>query len=62
MVCGNIFKVEEVSMKWMDRPSVTEMERGGVYEMEIEISSFPFCDTWSVHPFHIDQNSLKKIE
>ena len=23
----------------MDRPSVTEMERGGVYEMEIEISS-----------------------
>ena len=27
--------VEEVSMKWMDRPSVTEMERGGVYEMEI---------------------------
>ena len=21
-------------MKWMDRPSVTEMESGGVYEME----------------------------
>ena len=21
-------------MKWMDRPSVTEMERGGVYEMD----------------------------
>ena len=21
-------------MKWMDRPSVTKMERGGVYEME----------------------------
>ena len=53
-------KVEEVSMKWMDRPSVTEMERGGVNEMEIEISSIHFCDTWSVHPFHIDQNSLKK--
>ena len=26
--------LEEVSMKWMDRPSVTEMERGGVYEMD----------------------------
>ena len=26
--------VEEVSMKWMDRPCLTEMERGGVYEME----------------------------
>ena len=26
--------VEEVSMKWMDRPSVTEMERGGVYEID----------------------------
>ena len=39
-------------MKWMYRPSVTEMERGGVYEMEIEISSIDFCDTWSVHPFH----------
>ena len=21
-------------MKWIDRPSVTEMDRGGVYEME----------------------------
>ena len=30
--------VEEVSMKWMDRPS----------------------DTWSVHPFHNDQNSSKQ--
>ena len=26
--------VEEVSMKWMDRPSVKEMNRGGVYEMD----------------------------
>ena len=26
--------VEEVSMKWMNRPSVTEMERGGVYEVD----------------------------
>ena len=26
--------VEEVSMKWIDRPSVTEMDRGGIYEME----------------------------
>ena len=25
--------VEEVLMKWMDKPSVTEMERGGVYKM-----------------------------
>ena len=39
-------------MKWMDRPSVTEMERGGVYEMEIEISYIDFCDTWSGFPFH----------
>ena len=52
--------VEEVSMKWMDGPSVKEMERRVVYEMEIEISSFHFSDTWSVHLFHIDQNSLKK--
>ena len=76
----------------MDRPCVTEMDRGGVYEMDrqtkwqkMEIpvkwikfnkicwtgtrmcyyilsislalpffgtSSFHFCDTWSVHPFH----------
>ena len=47
-------------MKWMDRPSVTEIERGGVYEMEIEISSIHICDTWSGNPFHIDQNSSKK--
>ena len=26
--------VEEVSMKWMDRPSVTEIDRGGVYDMD----------------------------
>ena len=26
--------LEEVSMKWMDRPSITEMERGGVCEMD----------------------------
>ena len=26
--------VEEVSMKWMDRPIVTEKDRGGVYEMD----------------------------
>ena len=44
-------------MKWMDRLSVTEMERGGVYEMEIEISSIHFCPTWSGYPFHIDRNS-----
>ena len=52
--------VEEVSMKWMDRPRVTEMEKGGVYEMEIEISSIHFCDTWSGYPFQIDRNSTKK--
>ena len=33
----------------MDIPSVTEMERGGVYEMEIEISSIHFCGIWSAH-------------
>ena len=42
--------VEEVSIKWMDKPSVTEMERGGVYEMKIEISSIHFCDTY-LHNF-----------
>ena len=26
-------KLEEVSMKWIDRQSVTEMEGGGDYEM-----------------------------
>ena len=26
--------VEEMSMRWMDRPSVVEMEREGVYEMD----------------------------
>ena len=25
--------IEEVSMKWLERPSVIEMESGGVYEM-----------------------------
>ena len=44
---------EEVSIKWMDGPSVTETERGGVHEMEIEISSIHFCDTWSVQPFQV---------
>ena len=29
-----IRSIEEVSMKWMDKPSVTEMDRGGAYEME----------------------------
>ena len=45
-------KLEEVSMKWMDRPSVAEMQRGGVYEMEM--------DTWSFNPFYMDRNSSKK--
>ena len=31
---GRLNIVEEVSMKWMDKPSVTEIERGGVYEMD----------------------------
>ena len=26
--------IEEVSMKWMDRPSVTEMDRAGVFEID----------------------------
>ena len=26
--------VEDVSMKWMDRPSVTEIDIGGGYEMD----------------------------
>ena len=33
---GTLFlceKLEEVSMKWMDRPNVADMEGGGVYEM-----------------------------
>ena len=53
------YLIEEVPVKLMDRPSATEMERGRASEMEIEISSIHFCDTWSVHLFHIDQN-LKK--
>ena len=28
----------------------------------LDTSCIHFCDTWSVHPFHIEQNSLKKIE
>ena len=32
--------VEEVSMKWMDRPSVTVIDRGGVYEMDRQ-TKFP---------------------
>ena len=39
-ICA-IFLVEEVSMKWMDRPSVPEMDRGGVYEMDRQ----PKCQT-----------------
>ena len=35
-------EVEKLSMKWMDRPSVTEMERGGVSEMEIANLLYPF--------------------
>ena len=31
---SGLIVVEEVSMKWMDRPSVTEMHRGGVCEMD----------------------------
>ena len=31
------FKLEEVSMKWMDGPSVTDIDRGGVYEMDGQI-------------------------
>ena len=30
---------EELSMRWMDRTSVTEMEKGGVYEMDIRKSA-----------------------
>ena len=47
-------------MKWIGGPSVTEMERGGVNEMEIKISSIHFCETWSGDPVHIDQNSSTK--
>ena len=32
-------------MKWMDRPSVTEMERGGVYEMDIQKSAKKLSST-----------------
>ena len=31
---SKITLIEEVSMKWMDKPSVTEMNRGGDYEMD----------------------------
>ena len=26
--------LEKLSIKWMDRPSVTEMEKGGVYKLD----------------------------
>ena len=58
---GLYFTVEEVPVKWMDRPSATEMERGRASEMEIEISSIHFCDTWSCYPFHIDETFQKKF-
>ena len=94
-------KVEEVPMKWIYRPSATEMNRGSAYEMDRQTkchkngnatlmdkiiqhvlpvpkillnfihfsgififvalclsihfrgtTSFHFCGTWSVHPFH----------
>ena len=62
-----VLNVEEVSMKGMDSPSVTEMNRGGVYEMdrqnkcqvlECVIKFYPFqwhfnlFGTLSVYPFH----------
>ena len=28
--------VEEMSIKWMDKPSVTETDRGGVYKMDTQ--------------------------
>ena len=31
----------EVSRKWMDRPCVTEMNRGGAYEMDRQKSTCP---------------------
>ena len=37
--------VEEVFMKWMDRQSVTEMERVGVYEMDKPKK----CQKWKCH-------------
>ena len=30
----HFFFINEVSTKWMNRPSVTEMDRGAVYEMD----------------------------
>ena len=46
-------------MKWMDRPNVTEMERGRVYEMErqkkcqkmeMSIANLPYNTTLSFTP------------
>ena len=34
MSSGRRGELEDVSMKWKDRPSVAEMYSGGVYEME----------------------------
>ena len=31
--------LEEMPMKWMDRPSATEMDRGSAYEMDIQKSA-----------------------
>ena len=39
-ITNNKFKppqqIEEVPMKWMDRPSATEMDRGSAYEMDTQ--------------------------
>ena len=35
-----VIKAEEVSKNWMDRLSVTEKERGGVYEMALKWIKF----------------------
>ena len=50
-------------MKWMDKPSVTEMERGVVYEMEIKKSPLSISVTLglSIH-FILTKTLLKKIE
>ena len=34
-----MLQLEEVSMKWMDRLSFTEMEIGGVFEMDRQKSA-----------------------
>ena len=39
LACLTESEIEELSMKWLDEPSVPEINRGGVYEMDRQTKS-----------------------